>query len=98
MINETAIGKSSFLPGDFAFRGERLKRAQAPPIGRRVVDITSCDPRSKGHQSGDAVSLDPTSSWFKCEILLKPTVINVKPALINPKQLFSWGVTIQLSD
>lgn len=39
IASEHTIGKYVLLPGDFAFRGERLKRAQAPNRARRVVDI-----------------------------------------------------------
>jgi len=39
ITSENTLGKYVLLPGDFAFRGERLKRAQAPPSWGRVVDI-----------------------------------------------------------
>ena len=32
ILSDHTCCKSLLLPGDFAFRGERLKRAQAPPL------------------------------------------------------------------
>ena len=74
ITSENTLGKYVLLPGDFAFRGERLKRAQAPNRARRV-DIWG----HLGTQDPTAIKMEMEGVFFfikplflfKCEFLLK---------------------------